>query len=223
MLIMTNKYREYGNIESSFKFFKISKFSKDSKILDIGCNLGSLINLIYEDGYKRVYGLDIRSEAINKGKQLYPQLASNLKDYNGNVIPHKANSFDVVLMFDVIEHIPNLERFLEQEVYRVLKKDGIFMFQTPNKYSNIVWEMISSRSLTKWRKYHPSLQTPRSLRNLLESKGFKEIRIGKGQVLTEYNKEKVRRKVPIIGIPILFLLSKMPLYLSSNIWGKARK
>jgi len=66
-------------------------------------------------------------------------------------------------MFDVIEHIPNIEDFLKGQVYRVLKEKGIFVFQTPNKIINIPWEIINQRSLTKWKKYHCSLQAKRLL------------------------------------------------------------
>ena len=38
-------------------------------------------------------------------------------------------SFDVILMFDVIEHIPAVDRYLKNEVYRVLKKGGLLLFK----------------------------------------------------------------------------------------------
>ena len=41
---------------------------KRGKILDVGCNYGSLIYNSYKFGYKKVYGLDINSENIKIGK-----------------------------------------------------------------------------------------------------------------------------------------------------------
>jgi len=220
---MSSTLREHGNIKSSLKYVENHCTDKKVRILDIGCNLGSLINLLYENGYSEVYGLDIRSEAIKEGQRLYPKLKKRLKDYDGNKIPFPDEYFDVVLMFDVIEHIPKLEKFLKEEVYRILKKDGIFIFQTPNKYLNIIWEIINNRSFVQWKDYHPSLQTRKTLKRVLEDSGFSEVLVEKGEIYTEYNKNKVRKKVSFVGIPILFLLSKMPIFLTPNLWGRAKK
>jgi 2-polyprenyl-3-methyl-5-hydroxy-6-metoxy-1,4-benzoquinol methylase len=220
---MSSTLREHGNIKSSLKYVENHCTDKKVRILDIGCNLGSLINLLYENGYSEVYGLDIRSEAIKEGQRLYPKLKKRLKDYDGNKIPFPDEYFDVVLMFDVIEHIPKLEKFLKEEVYRILKKDGIFIFQTPNKYLNIIWEIINNRSFVRWKHYHPSLQTRKTLKRVLEDSGFSQVLVEKGEIYTEYNKNKVRKKVSFVGIPILFLLSKMPIFLTPNLWGRAKK
>jgi 2-polyprenyl-3-methyl-5-hydroxy-6-metoxy-1,4-benzoquinol methylase len=215
--------KEHGNIDSSLEYFLRLNIPKNAKILDIGCNYGSLIYNLYKKGYKNVYGIDINKKTIKEGKKYYKEIRSKIKIYNGKKIPYQDQSFDVVLMFDVIEHIPNIENFLKGQVYKILKKKGIFVFQTPNKIINIPWEIINQRSLTKWKKYHCSLQIKRGLLKKLRNSGFKEIIIEKYDILTEHNKNKIKRKMGFLGLPVLDILQKMPLFLYPNLWGVAVK
>src|SRR3989338_8206674 len=110
--------KERGNIQSSLEYFIKFNIPKNAKILDVGCNYGSLIYNLSKLGYKNVYGIDVNKDSINTGKKEYKKLSKNLSCYSGNNIPFKDESFDVVLMFDVIEHIPNVQSFLKNEVYR---------------------------------------------------------------------------------------------------------
>ena len=50
-------------------------------------------------------------------------------------IPYEDNSFDIIICNHVLEHIPHYLRAL-QEIYRVLKTDGIAILQTP--YSKVL-------------------------------------------------------------------------------------
>lgn len=214
---------EHGNIQTSVKYFLRFNFPKDVKVLDIGCGYGSLIYNLHKLGYKNISGIEISKKRLEKGKKKYPEFSEKLKHYPGKKIPCGKEACDVVLMFDVIEHIPDVGSFLKEEVYDVLKKDGIFIFQTPNKRINIPWEIINKSSFTKWKSYHCSLQTRRSMKTLLNEAGFRDIIIEKESIVTPHNKKKIRKKIGFLGAPILYLLNKMPLDLYPNFWGNCRK
>ncbi len=53
-----------------------------------------------------------------------------VKKVTDHTLPYKDNSFDVVVAFDVLEHIEKHEKALE-EWTRVLKKDGAILFTVP--------------------------------------------------------------------------------------------
>lgn len=215
--------REYGNIEMSLNYLKTKIPSKNPKILDIGCSYGSLVNHLYKTGYKDVYGIETNENHIQKGRKEYPKLSKRIKCYEGSVLPYENCSFDVVLMFDVIEHIPNVKDFLREQVYRVLRKNGTFIFQTPNKYINIPWEIINSRSFIAYKQYHCSLQTRKQLEQTLLKIGFKDIVIEKNNIITQHNKNKVRKKLGPWAIPLLYILQRLPLNIYPNLWGYAKK
>lgn len=214
---------EHGNTDSSFDYFIKFNIPKNAKILDIGCRYGSLIYNLYTQGYNEIYGIDIDRDTIKKGKESYTEISERINEYDGQKIPFEGEFFDVVLMFDVIEHIPSIEKFLKEEARRVLRKGGILIFQTPSKYINVPWEIIQQKSFTKWKKYHCSLQTIWSLRKLFKKLGFNFINIEKNNILTEHNKIKVRRKIGEIGIILLYILQRFPLTFYPNLWGSARK
>ena len=85
-------------------------------------------------------------------------------------LPFEDGAFDVVLSFDLFEHIARIDRHVG-EVRRVLKPGGYYLFQTPNKWSNAIFETLAHKTL-KWRRVHPSLHTPGQLRRRLAEHGF---------------------------------------------------
>ena len=101
----------------------------------------------------------------------------------GNM-PLKDLFFDIVLSFDILEHIPDVNAHFS-EVRRVLKSGGFYLFQTPNKLTNVPFEIIKNRSLTKHKAHHCSLQTFWSVKRLLVAHGF-EYRFIKMPVMNEF-------------------------------------
>ena len=218
-----NKRVEYGDINASFDFFMEQNFDKKIKILEIGCNVGSLSNKIYHTGYRNIVGVDIAKSAVEYGKNEYPEITDKFIVCEGNKLPFRNNSFDVVLSFDVFEHIPNSNKHL-LEVRRVLiKNKGYYLFQTPNKIINIPWEILQSKKLFEWRRYHCSLQTYSSLKSILILNGFCNIEIFKRDIITKYNKSKVQGKLGKMGLLLINLLNKLPTQFSSNFWVSAKR
>jgi 2-polyprenyl-3-methyl-5-hydroxy-6-metoxy-1,4-benzoquinol methylase len=172
-------------------------------------------------GYEGVHGIDIREDAIKHGRQRYAAIGDNLSCYDGHAIPFDNESFDVITMFDVIEHIPKIGEFL-LEANRVLATGGRLVFQTPNIYINSVWSTIVWRSLA-WRQEHCSLQSLRSLRKLLSQAGFRRIIIEKHSINTEFNRSEVSKQLGSIGLFLLKLSDNLPLGLYPNFYGSAVK
>src|ERR1700728_971712 len=96
-----------------------SKKNKSSKLLDIGCGTGDFIWLAQKRGWS-VHGIELSQAAVNFAVQL-----RNLDVVLGepSELPFGDNSFDVVTALDVLEHVSNPAKVL-QNIYRVLKPDG---------------------------------------------------------------------------------------------------
>lgn len=215
--------KEHGNIDASLDYFLRFNFQKDSVILDIGTNYGSFPGKLNHIGFKRVFGVDINEINLREGLLASQSDIGGLLVYDGEHLPFNDGSVDIITSFDVFEHIQDLPEFLV-ELRRVLRVEGWLIFQTPNKYINIPWEIIQHHSFTHWRKYHVSLQTYATLLKRLRDSDFEEAIIEKHRIRTNYNIDRVERIIGKYLSPLLFwILEKLPTQFSSNFWGYCRK
>lgn len=222
------EYTEFGNLHLSFQYLERKAHKElngaESKYLDIGTNMGSLPHMVaLEYPSCDVTGVDMRAEAIKKGKMLYPEFSSHLIQVGERLDNMHDNYFDVVTMFDVIEHIPQVKEYIQQEVFRVLKPGGIFVFQTPNRRINPFYEILRSKSLTAYKAYHCSLQTPGSLKTMLLEAGFVNVVVEKNSLDSEFNRKKLQKFFGPLSVLIMKTFSVCPLAVYPNLWGGCRK
>ncbi len=97
-------------------------------ILEIGCSAGYFTKYLSSIG-RKVYGIDINSEHIADAAGRYPSIQFQVAD--ASKLPFKSESFDSVIMLEVIEHVGDEEQTIA-EIHRVLKPSGKLLISTPN-------------------------------------------------------------------------------------------
>ena len=98
-------------------------------VLEIGCGEGRGLSLLANDAASYT-AIDKIQEVIDKLSKEYPKV----KFIQTNIPPLgdlADNSFDVVISFQVIEHIKKDKEYLK-EIHRVLKPGGKAIITTPN-------------------------------------------------------------------------------------------
>lgn len=110
----------------------LSQIPRDSKlILDVGCGSGWIAKSLIPRG-KKVVSLDVSKlnplKVHNqiKNENHFPFVADSFK------LPFKDDSFDCVIASEVIEHVYEPDKFLE-ELFRVVSKGGRMIISTPYK------------------------------------------------------------------------------------------
>lgn len=108
-------------------FYKSKKDIKKFKILDIGGNTGVISKMLQDKGFN-VTVADISKEALKTCKK--KKLKTLNFDFN-DLFPINDKSYDLIIAGEVIEHILDVELFLN-ECNRILKEDGYVVITTPN-------------------------------------------------------------------------------------------
>jgi 2-polyprenyl-3-methyl-5-hydroxy-6-metoxy-1,4-benzoquinol methylase len=100
---------------------------KDLSLLDVGCGSGTLLGLMKHRGF-RPLGLDYSHEAARAA-----EAENGVRVIVGSLeqAQFAAQSFDIVTLFHVMEHVTNPRNVLH-EVSRILKNDGVVVLQVPN-------------------------------------------------------------------------------------------
>jgi 2-polyprenyl-3-methyl-5-hydroxy-6-metoxy-1,4-benzoquinol methylase len=126
--------REISIERGKFVMSIITKVRRCQKliILDIGSGEGGTSKVLSEDNI-------VVSFDMNKIRLLRQQNSlSNLNSLCGNssYLPFKNNSLDLIILQDLLEHLDNREKFINN-IYNLLNDNGMIYLSTPNKYSII--------------------------------------------------------------------------------------
>ncbi len=223
-LLAENAYErgvDYGNFGANLIFLeRTGVLSRAHRVLEIGSGHGRMLHHLLSNGFD-ARGVEVSASRIDSGKRVYGELPYTM--VTGPDLPFDDGAVDVVLSFDVFEHIPDSDGHL-REVARVLQPRGHYLLQTPNKWTNIPFEIIRWRSLTRWRNYHCSLHTRGQLVRRFDVHGF-DVRFHSVPIVNDFFIGKVKRYLGAPGLLMLKLCNpdKLPAAMSPAFYVEARK
>lgn len=212
---------DFGNLEANRRFLADSGLPRPGqRVLEIGSGRGTLLHELLARGID-ARGVETSAERIAEAHARFGPLP--IAPVAGVALPYPEAEFDVVLSFDVFEHIADSDAHLV-EVRRVLKSGGWYLLQTPNKWSNTLFETIRWRSFRRWRQDHCALHTPAQLEGRFERHGF-EVAFADVAVVTPFYREKVRRHLGPLGGALLRIANpdRLPLRWRTNLYVRARR
>jgi SAM-dependent methyltransferase len=149
----------------------VQKYKRRGRLLEIGCAEGLFLDFLRETGNWDTYGVEINWSAVQTARK---QLGLNI--FHGTLeearLPDR--DFDVVTMWDVLEHLPNPKVTL-REIHRLLKPKGILVFRLPQFDC---WERkVFGPYWSGWDPpRHLAVFSIKHLNRLLEGNGFKIVR-----------------------------------------------
>lgn len=151
------------------------------RVIDLGCGTGYGTELLAERA-KLVIGLDQAGYTLPNTVQV-----ANARFIAASVckLPIANASFDLAISFQVIEHIKQVDSYLE-EACRVLSKAGLMILSTPNRNLRL-WPLERP-----WNPYHVKEYSPTQLRLLLQ-KYFATVNIYGLQATPEIEGAERRR------------------------------
>jgi len=108
-----------------------ARLAGGKRVLDAGCGAGYGSAELARVGF-RVTGADIAGEAVSFARENYPLANLCFEQASCTALPHRDASFDLVVAFEVIEHLADW-RGLLLEARRLLAPGGQFVVSTPNR------------------------------------------------------------------------------------------
>lgn len=95
----------------------LEDIAKDSRILEVGCNVGDQLICLQEQGFTNLYGIELQHYAVNRATKR----TNNINIIQGSAldIPFKDGFFDLVFTAGVLIHIaPSEIDTVMKEIYR---------------------------------------------------------------------------------------------------------
>ncbi len=147
------------------------------RLLDIGCSTGFFLRVAQEKGWA-CKGVELSKDTARIASEKY-----NLDVFQGELAgqPFEDGEFDVITLWDVIEHLEDPLATLN-DIQHILSKDGIIVFRTPNADGLFPVLSLSIANLTgQWPHATPPGHlfqfSKRSIKRLLEKSNFEIIKI----------------------------------------------
>jgi len=167
---LKNLYISYLRFIAAYEFAKRIVDIDNKIVLEIGCAGGYGTNHLADIAAK-VVGLDISRHAITFARSNCKKDNVYFVQTDGTKLPFESESFDVVVSFQVIEHIePKFVLTYLTEIKRVLKADGIFICSTPNKKLRLL------PFQKPWNPEHKKEYTSKEFKKLL-NKVFENVKV----------------------------------------------
>ena len=192
--------------------FDFIKPSDDMRILDLPCGRGFYLNMFRHISECELVGADLDWNVVKTAKQVLSPLPKiHIHHASIYAMPYPPDCFDAVILSEVLEHIDDDVRGLE-EAFRVLKPGGALAVTVPNANYPFFWDPINkvleglfnrhirSGPLAGLWANHVRLYTASQLRGAVENAGFQ---IEEERSLTHHCFPFIHNLVYGLGKPLL--------------------
>lgn len=128
-------------------------FEGKTSLLDLGCGRGEALELFARQGLA-VHGIDSSAEMVARCRE--KGLSAEQGDLFGTLAAMPDGSYDAVVSFHVIEHLPPQSLpLLVRSAWRVLKPGGVLILETPSPLSVVMSARNFWADPTHLRPVHP--------------------------------------------------------------------
>jgi ubiquinone/menaquinone biosynthesis C-methylase UbiE len=140
---LVTKKEEQGQYSGGFWPAKIREMAlrlvpKQGKLLEVGCGEGLFLDALRrESSSMELYGIDYWDKILGLAKERLKGTSVKLSQADGTKLPFENALFDCVVCVNVLLNLPGLDTAVKvlQEMKRVVKDDGLLVFEIRNKRS----------------------------------------------------------------------------------------
>jgi 2-polyprenyl-3-methyl-5-hydroxy-6-metoxy-1,4-benzoquinol methylase len=206
-----NKQKGYRGICATLRSFLFSA-RKRPRLLDYGCGLGFFLDVAYEQGFD-VEGVEFNRYALEYIRNRYRYRVYGPEEFA------PSEPYDVVTMFDVIEHLREPFQTLDA-VHGLLADEGLLVVSTMDSTS--VTSRLMGKRLEDFRRIreHLFFFDRSNLSSILGRHGFDVLKVSSIGHSFEFRllASRLRATLPIVGAPMQWFLRVFPFLNSWSIY-----
>jgi SAM-dependent methyltransferase len=143
-LVPELQHGELVHAEHLARYRLAAQLADGRRVLDAACGEGYGTAILAQGGASAAVGVDIDEATVAHAAQRH---GLDFRAGDVGALPFEDGSFDLVVSFETIEHVPEPERALD-EFARVLAPDGLLVISTPNKLRYLVENEFHVREFT---------------------------------------------------------------------------
>ncbi|HEV2773117.1 MAG TPA: methyltransferase domain-containing protein [Thermoleophilaceae bacterium] len=113
------------------RYLWASSAARGRRVLDAGCGVAYGSTILAEAGARSVVGVDLAEDVLETVRERVPP-SVRLERADLRDLPFDDGSFDLVVCFEVIEHIAD-QKDVTREFARILSPEGLLLTSTPNR------------------------------------------------------------------------------------------
>ncbi len=150
---------------------KFERYRRTGHLLDVGCFKGFFLHSAAHRGWKAV-GTEVSEPAVRFARR---QLG--LRVELGDLLslpPFEDGPFDVITLFDVIEHLSRPDRYVHR-IHQLLRPGGLLYLETPNVRA--LPRYLLGKRWSIFHGLHRYYFQPGTIERLLRKAGFGRIRM----------------------------------------------
>ncbi|MGE3270130.1 MAG: class I SAM-dependent methyltransferase [Chloroflexota bacterium] len=160
------------------------------RILDIGCDTGSLLDIARQDGFRKLYGIEPRPVSAAIARKV-PGATISDAFYERQEYPPE--HFDLVSLVHVVDHLVHPTHLLDK-AWQHLRPGGVILAVVHNSQS--VLARVLGERFPPYNLYHHYYFSPRTLRLLFQRSGFEVLEVR--STLNCYSVGTFAEKLPLL-------------------------
>ncbi len=152
---------------AQWRIEQIKKHCKSGRLFEVGCSAG-----LFLDEAKKA-GFDVSGSEVNEYALTYAREELNLIVHDKMDLSEINNEerWDIIVMFNLLEHIPKPIEFLEYVTENMLAENGILVIEVPHIFT--LHSKISGTKGQHLSMAHYFYYSAKTIENLIDRIGFK--------------------------------------------------
>ncbi|MFK5913742.1 MAG: class I SAM-dependent methyltransferase [Woeseiaceae bacterium] len=177
---LASEFSDRSHIRFALEGVKSRYKLKNKRVIELGCGLGDNLKIFSSDN--NTLGFEGLEGAVSIANQQGVRVLQ--VDLEGDPIPLEAESSDVVLCMDILEHL-NHPEFSIKESWRILRENGLLVVNVPNHFTLsgrlriLLGSGVDSQGYfpdsNDWENPHVRFFRHGSISALLEKNGFEIV------------------------------------------------